>query len=118
MVMVLDAGAPAIDCMNSSRIELPSSLIEPLMVVCIFFPWNSPSISTVHFLSPSILLVETVQPAMLSHHRSLYWLESLSHHRVPCPVKGPKDPFDLKFCSTPHPPGAFVTVMVPLSVLP
>src|SRR3954466_5150096 len=118
MLMVLVAGEPLNDCMNSSRIELPSSLIDPLMTVCTFCPFISPSMFTVHFLSPSILLVEIVQPAMLSHHRSLYSFAFLSHQRVPCPVNGPIEPLALKFCSIPNPPGAFVTVITPLSVLP
>src|SRR5262249_6339121 len=118
MLIVFVAGEPLNDCMNSSCIELLSSLMEPLMVVCTFCPFISPFISTFHFLSPSILLLEMVQPAMLSHHRSLYSLAFLSHHRVPCPLNAPNEPFDLKFCSMENPPGPFVTVMLPLSVPP
>src|SRR5437660_933355 len=105
--------------MNSSCIELLSSLIEPLMVECTFLPFISTScISTVHFLSPSIFVVEVMQPPMLSHHRPLYSFAVLSQYSVPCPVNGPNDPFVLKFCSTPNPPGAFVTVILPLSAPP
>src|SRR5436305_10105095 len=119
MVIVFVAGAPSNDCINSSCIELPSSLIVPLMVECTFLPFISTScMSTVHFLSPSILLVEVMQPPMLSHHKPLYSLAVLSHHSVPCPWKAPMDPFALKFCSTENPPGPFVTTMLPLSVPP
>src|SRR3954469_11127964 len=36
----------------------------------------------------------------------------------PCPTNGPKDPLDLKSCTTEKPPGPFFTTMLPLSVPP
>src|SRR5204863_2414923 len=57
-------------------------------------------------------------PAMLSHHRSPYWLAFLSHQMLPWPTNGPNDPFDLKSCTTENPPGPFFTTMLPLSVPP